>query len=191
MITPEFSWGGCHASGEVGQSTLVTTNYIGPMRVSFQGIMVAEIPCYVTNAPAGYFATTNFTGFLTHSADAGAGLSRRIQERNRWTVDEAGGGLYRNWSAGQLTWNIPIGWGRLQSDRDVFGSLPGPEYARHKDNTSSPLLIGGRSDLYTQTFQISENGTARVDKFGHWLSRSRHCHIKLKGKTVQWVHPLW
>ena len=191
VITPEVSWEGCHAFGEVGQGILVTTNYIGPMTVSFQGIMVAEIPCCETNAPTGYFASTNFTGFMTHSADAGAGRSRRIQGRNRWTVDEAGGGLYRNWSAGQLTWNIPIGWGRLMSDQDTFGVLLDPEYERWTNSNTRALLIGGRSDLHTQKFQIDDNGTARIDKFGHWLSRSRHCRVMLDGKTVQWAHPLW
>jgi hypothetical protein len=191
VITPEVSWEGCHDFGDVGQGILVTTNYIGPMTVSFQGIMVAEIPCTETNAPSGYFATANFTGFMTHSVDAGAGLSRRIQERNRWTVDHAGGGLYRNWAAGQLTWNIPIGWGRLMSDLDTFGALPIPEYEAHTNSTTRPLLIGGRTDLYTQKFRIDEDGTARIDKFGHWLSRSRNCRIILDGKTVQWTHPLW
>jgi hypothetical protein len=191
VITPEVSWESCHDSGDVGQSILITTNYISPMTVSFQCIMVAEIPCTETNTPTGYFATTNFTGFMTHSIDARAGLSRHIQERNRWTIDRAGGGLYRNWSAGQLTWNIPIGWGRLMSDRDTFGSMPVPEYEAHTNSTTRPLLIGGRTDLYTQTFQIDEDGTARIDKFGHWLSRGRYCRIILDGKTVQWTHPLW
>ena len=122
---------------------------------------------------------------------AGAGRSRRIQGRNRWTVDEAGGGLYRNWSAGQLTWNIPIGWGRLMSDQDTFGVLLDPEYEKCANSNTRALLIGGRSDLYTQKFQIDDNGMARIDKFGHWLSRSRHCRIMLDGRTVQWTHPLW
>ena len=191
VITPEAAWDGCHDFGDVGQSTLVTTNYIGPMTVSFQGIMVAEIPCYVTNAPTGYFATTNFTGFMTHSADAGAGLAHRIQKRNRWTVDHAGGGLYRNWSAGQLTWNIPIGWGRLLSDDYDFKQMLSVEYEMHTNANTRALLIGGRSDLYTQKFQIDENGTAQIDKFGHWLSRSRSCRIMLDGKIVQRIHPLW
>ena len=122
---------------------------------------------------------------------AGAGRSRRIQGRNRWTVDEAGGGLYRNWSAGQLTWNIPIGWGRLMSDQDTFGVLLDPEYEKCANSNTRALLIGGRSDIYTQKFQIDDNGKARIDKIGHWLSRTRHCHIILDGKTVQWTHPLW
>ena len=191
VATPEVAWEGCHAFGDVGQSTLVTTNYIGPMTVSFQGIMVLEIPCCETNVPTRYFATENFTGFMTHDVDAGAGLARRIQTRNRWTVDHAGGGLYRNWSAGRLTWNIPVGWARLQSDMDearLFASL---EYDNYTNTNSRPLLIGGRTDVYLQTFLIDENGTARIDKFGHWLSRSRHCRIILDGETKQWTHPIW
>lgn len=191
VITPEVSWEGCHAFGEVGQSTLITTNYIGPMTVSFQGIMIAEIPCYETNAPSGYFATTNFTGFMTHSAEAEAGHAWRVQERNRWAVDRAGGGLYRNWSAGLLVWNIPIGWGRLPSDDYAFRQLLSPEYEGCANNTTRPLLIDGKTDLYKQTFRIDETGTARVDKFGHWLSRSSHCRIILDGNTVQRTHPLW
>lgn len=191
VITPEVSWEGCHAFGEVGQSTLITTNYIGPMTVSFQGIMIAEIPCYETNAPSGYFATTDFTGFMTHSAEAEAGHAWRVQERNRWAVDRAGGGLYRNWSAGLLVWNIPIGWGRLPSDDYAFRQLLSPEYEGCTNNTTRPLLIGGKTDLYKQTFRIDETGTARVDKFGHWLSRSSHCRIILDGNTVQRTHPLW
>lgn len=35
VITPESGFQGCHASGDVGQSTLVTTSYIGPMRKTF------------------------------------------------------------------------------------------------------------------------------------------------------------
>ena len=191
VITPEVSWEGCHAFGEAGQSTLITTNYIGPMTVSFRGIMIAEIPCYETNAPSGYFATTNFTGFMTHSAEAEAGHAWRVQERNRWAADGAGGGLYRNWSAGQLIWNIPIGWVRLQSDLDVDGIALSVEYAEWANSSSRPLLMGGKSNLYTQTFRIDEAGTARIDKFGHWLSRSRHCRIILDGETRQWAHPLW
>lgn len=35
----------CWPRGEVGAACLVTTNYIGPMHVSFQGIAVSEVPC--------------------------------------------------------------------------------------------------------------------------------------------------
>ena len=40
--------------------------YVGPMNVSFHGIMVSEIPYVHTNMPSGFFATTNYTGQWTH-----------------------------------------------------------------------------------------------------------------------------
>jgi hypothetical protein len=70
----------------------------------------------------------------------------------------------------------------------LFASL---EYDNYTNTNSRPLLIGGRTDVYLQTFLIDENGTARIDKFGHWLSRSRHCRIILDGETKQWTHPIW
>ena len=140
------------------------------------------------------FRDSSVHGLCSDGVRVGAsrGVSASVRRvRRHGGVDEAGGGLYRNWSAGQLTWNIPIGWGRLMSDQDTFGVLLDPEYEKCANSNTRALLIGGRSDLYTQKFQIDDNGMARIDKFGHWLSRSRHCRIILDGKTVQWTHPLW
>ena len=195
VITPEAGFEGCHSPGDVGQSKLVTTNYIGPMTVSFQGIRVAEIPCEDEIPPTGYFATTNFTGFRSHTCyddngkpGAGAGYSYPIKPGNRWTVDEAGGGLYPNWSPGRLEWKIPIGWGRLQTDLDRTGTMDEVEYERKWDESSRPLLIGGRTDKYKQVFTIDAEGTSRVEKFGHWLSRGRYCKIILDGVQKKWNH---
>ena len=195
VITPEAGFEGCHSPGDVGQSKLVTTNYIGPMTVSFQGIRVAEIPCEDEIPPTGYFATTNFTGFRSHTCyddngkpGAGAGYSYPIKPGNRWTVDEAGGGLYPNWSPGRLEWKIPIGWGRLQTDLDRTGTMDKVECERKWDESSRPLLIGGRTDKYKQVFTIEEDGTSKVEKFGHWLSRGRYCKIILDGVLKQWNH---
>ena len=195
VITPEAGFEGCHPSGDVGQSKLVTTSYIGPMTVSFQGIRVAEILCEDEIPPSGYFATTNFTGFLSHTfyddngkPGAGAGYAYPIKTGNYWTVDKAGGGLYPNWSPGRLEWKIPIGWGRLQTDLDRTGTMDEVEYERKKDSSSRPLLIGGRTDKYKQVFTIEEDGTSKVEKFGHWLSRGRYCKIILDGVLKQWNH---
>ena len=54
-----------------------------------------------------------------------------------------------------------------------------------------PLLIGGRTDKYMQVMTIDEEGTSKIEKFGHWLSRGRYCRIILDGETKQWFHPLW
>ena len=32
-------------------------------------------------------------------------------------------------------------------------------------------------------------GTARIDKHGHWLSRSRNCRMLLDGNVIQEGHP--
>lgn len=46
---------------------------------------------------------------------------------------------------------------------------------------ASRLLIGGIVDAYMQIMSIDEDGTAKVEKFGHWLSRSRNDEIVLDG----------
>ena len=62
------------------------------------------------------------------------------------------------------------------------------EYERNLDESSRPLLIGGRTDKYKQVFTIEEDGTSKVEKFGHWLSRGRYCKIILDGQTIQTEH---
>lgn len=163
VLTPEVDWYGCHSPGDVGQSMLVTTNYIGPLTVSFRGIRVAEVPCEEVIAPTGYFATSNFTGFRTHTTDAGAGYARRVQAGNRWTMDEAGGGLYPNWSSGRLEWKIPIGWFRIGPDENEIGFVDHAERVDSDDPGSRELLIGGSADAYKQVFTIDEDGTAKVE----------------------------
>ena len=36
-----------------------------------------------------------------------------------------------------------------------------------------PLLIGNRNDMYKQIFEIENDGTSSIRKFGYKLSRSR------------------
>ena len=36
-----------------------------------------------------------------------------------------------------------------------------------------PLLVGGRTDAYTQTFSIDSSGTTTLEKFGWRMTRSR------------------
>ena len=47
------------------------------------------------------------------------------------------------------------------------------DYEFHTNTNSRPLLIGGRGDVYTQTFRIEPDGTAVIEKFGWRLSHSR------------------
>jgi hypothetical protein len=174
VVTTNASGIGSFWPGDVVMGTLRTENCIGPMTVSFQGVKVFEVPCTNAIPPIGYFNSTNYTGHLMHTANAGAGVVHRIGDGNYWTVDEAGrSDPYLNWFEGQLTWKIPIGWKRLTSDYDNSAFADVVDYASHLNSNSRPLLIGNREDFYIQVFTISEHGTSSVEKFGHRLTRSR------------------
>ena len=174
VVTTNATGIGSFWPGDVVMGTLRTVNCIGPMTVSFRGVKVVEVPCTNAVPPTGYFSSTNYTGPLTHSLDAGAGWMHRIGEGNYWAVDEAGRSIpYPNWSAGTLVWKIPIGWKRLLFEDENYARTDRYDYELHGNPQSRPLLIGNREDAYTQEFSISENGTSYVEKFGHRLTRSR------------------
>ena len=80
---------------------------------------------------------------------------------------------YTNWFAGTLTWKVPIGWRRVRRGEEGLLSTRNIDYALYDDKESRPLLIGGREDAYTQTFEIELDGTSSIRKFGYKLERSR------------------
>ena len=172
--TPSARFDGTFIPGQVGMGTLITVNYIGPMTVSFKGVKVFEVPCVNAVSPVGYFATSNYTGRLSHDYYAGAGPLHSIQDSNYWTTDYAGRELpYENWSAGRLEWKIPIGWRRFRSEGDDSDSAFVPDYAKHLDFNSRPLIIGNDEGRYMQIWTIEADGSSSIEKFGYRLSRSR------------------
>ena len=174
VVTRSATATGWFWPGQVGVGTLHTENFIGPMNVSFQGIRVAEIICEDVVPPEGWFASTNYTGRPSHDYYAGAGNLHPIATGNYWMSDEAGRDIpYGNWSAGRLTWKIPIGWVRRMPSGGDSGLARVPNYERLDDTSSRPLLIGGSEDAYLETFEIGGDGTASVEKFGYRLERSR------------------
>jgi len=67
---------------------------------------------------------------------AGCGMASRIATNNYWMVDRAGhSGTYDNWSAGQLVWDIPIGWVRMRFDGDEQHVVREEE---HEINSTTP-----------------------------------------------------
>ena len=174
VVSPSATGSGSFLPGRVALGRLVVENYIGPFHVSFQGVKVSEIPCYDAIPPTGYYATTNYTGRLTHDEDAGAGNMYLITSGNYWRQDHAGyDSPVENWSAGTLTWKVPIGWKRLLFENDPASMTSVCDHERFHDASSRPLLIGGRTDAYTQTFRIYADGTMSVEKFGWRLIRTR------------------
>ena len=143
--------------------------------MSFQGVKVAEIPCDEAIPPTGFFASSYYTGPLTHNAGAGATHQIRINNGNYWRQDDAGAdNPIGNWSSGELVWKIPIGWKRLRYvDDNEATRVYECDYESRTNKTTRPLLIGGRTDVYTQTFRIDSEGTTTVEKFGWRMTRSR------------------
>ena len=199
IVTTGASWGEnavdlyydgdrkCWPYGTVGSAALVTTNYVGPMYVSFRGVAFSEVPCYEEDVVTGCFATNHIR---THTPQAGAGKLHMIYEKNFFFVDGARSGAPElNWQPGStMNWKIPIGWHRIASGYCDGCPLYDPDYERCKDDKSRKLLVGGRNDKYMQTRHIDANGTYRTEKFGHWISRSRWCRVILDGRTLQERH---
>ena len=175
VVSPAAFGSGTFESGQVGFGCLSITNYIGPFHVSFQGIKVAEIPCDEAIPPTGFFASSYYTGPLTHNAGAGATHQVRIKNGNYWRQDDAGAdNSIGNWSSGELVWKIPIGWKRLRYvDENDATRVYECDYESRTNKTTRPLLIGGRTDVYTQTFRIDSDGTTTIEKFGWRMTRSR------------------
>ena len=86
-----------------------------------------------------------------------------------------------------MEWKIPIGWIRMVNGIGGLCLISRPEYETYKDSNTRELLIG-QEDTYKQIFSIDTNGTAKIEKHGHWLSRSRNCVIMLDGKVIQEGH---
>ena len=182
-------WRKCWPHGAVGTATLVTTNYIGPMTVSFRGIAVSELPCEEEDIVTGCFTNGHAR---THTFSAGAGRAYPIKDGNFWFVDAALiSTTFSDWyPGGELVWKIPVGWHRKGTSDDVFPVMrPDYEDASVTESGGSRSLV--IDIVYRQRFSIDEDGITKVEKFGHWITRSRFCRVVLDGTTVQWSHPIW
>ena len=176
----------CWPRGVVATATLVTTNYIGPMTVSFRGIAVSELICDEEDVVTGCFTNGHSR---THTYLAGAGRAHPITGKNFWFVDSAGmKDIEANWSPNsEMVWRIPIGWHRRGESDEVFDVMS-PDRERYYNTQTRPLVVDCNCTL---RFSIDANGVYRVEKFGHWTTRDRSCRVVLDGETLQWSHPLW
>ena len=122
-----------------------------PKTVSFKQIALEEVPWSQGGSVTGYYALAEQAAGRYHDANHGAGRWRNVTNDNFWAVDKAGHHAITNWCAGSKTWDIPIGWNVL--------------------NTSGETPAVKMFGPYQMNFTLSSNGTLRIDKFGHWVSR--------------------
>ena len=152
--------------GEAGWIGMKFDLYLQPRTVSFEWILMEEIPVSEECAiPAsGYFAVTNILPSV-HNSDAGAGeWSQPRLSDGSWTHDKAQmphgcPPAYgpEAWPPGRLTWDIPIGWG------DALHTLKG----RIRPNPTQ------------QVYEIQCDGTLSVSKFGHVIERQTNNCVRL------------
>ena len=165
VIAYSAIWDGeCLPCGRAGGFGMKMRMYVYPMHVSFQGIDMVEVPCSVVVPPIGYYNTTNFTGYLSHTLEAGAGYWHHVKSGNYWSEDHASSGeRYGPWSGGMLVWNIPIAWNYRYDDPS--DSWPNGHYA------STCRKIGGSDATFQQVFFIDAEGLITIEKFDHVVER--------------------
>ena len=163
------------ANGVAGGIGMTLELYVLPMNVSFSNIALMEVPTY-DGYHYGYFDNLQFEAAWDHTPANHAGEWHNVLPGNRWDIwDNPMFHAYSSqgavvapppWTFGIIVWNIPIAWGERNG-----GSGEDP--------------IGVMGIRYNQFFQIYDDGTVRVDKFGHTASRATNGVVRLNGAIVQ------
>ena len=164
VIAYSASWNGtCLPRGRAGGFGMKMNLYVYPMHVSFQGIDMVEVPCNDVVPPIGYYASTNFDGYLSHCSDAGAGWWHHVKAGNYWTEDEVGSGeRHMPWSNGILVWNVPIAWNYRFDD-----TLSWPR--NHYSSTCKKIR---EDSAFQQIYGIDGTGSVTIEKFDHVVERN-------------------
>lgn len=166
--------------GQVGGAVMDLDLYILPKTVSFAGIRVVEYNVEtfpnvdLSSVLEGYYRSASYTGPRAHDDNVGTPYACRVREDNYWTTDRAGrSGAYLNWTSGHMEWKIPVGWHRLRTDNsDGPRAVRTVEYVHFYDHDSPRLIIGGGDFTVLQKFDIQDNGTFTIEKYGKRLSRT-------------------
>jgi hypothetical protein len=146
--------------GEVGGVEMRMRLYVLPQYVSFCEIYIVEIPCY-TGTHSGFFAREDQADGWYHTVAQGAGEWGQPSMSGYWMTDKVGSvAVVTNWCAGVKVWDVPIGW---------------------NSQIASPVAKEINPNYYKQRFEISEDGSFRIDKHGNWILRTIDDHIFLNG----------
>ena len=150
----DYRFDGERPMGAAGGVSLVTSLYVHPKDVNFEEIALEEIPWEQGGSVSGYYAQPSKLSDRFHDGNHGAGKWRVVKTGNFWWRDVAGSKAITNWCEGVKVWDAPIGW-------NVKGATDDDDYVE---------MIGS-SSRFRQMFTIGSDGTFRLDKFGHWVSR--------------------
>ncbi len=82
---------------------------------------------------------------------------------------------------GNLLWQSSL---TLLSPDEMF-LVPFSDFELHLNQNSRPLVIASQ---YCQRFSIDTDGVFKIEKYGHWISRSPSCRVILDGVVLQETH---
>lgn len=150
--------------GEAGWVGMVLLLYLEPSTVSFEWIMMEEIPVPAAESIAlsegDYFAVMTNVLPRTHDSSAGAGrwvIPQLFSDGNYWMGDRVriphscppiSTNPTNVWVRGELRWEIPVGWG---NGLEVLGQ-----------ETPNPT---------EQVYLLESNGDLTIHKYRHSIKR--------------------
>ena len=154
--------------------------YVQPETVCFSGIVVEEVPS-TNGTHQGYFANVHFEDEWYHTTEMHAGNWLRVENDNHCGRDEAmmGDPLPRELPDGTMTWQLNVGtW----SDGLIVWDIPWGWTTNGCEAAASP--IKEIVQHYNQTFEITEDGTLTITKFGNTVSRGTNNVFRLNSVIV-------
>ena len=147
-----------------GGIVLAQDFHLVPEFVSFGNLSVEEVPWLQGGSCEGYFSRPSEAAYRYHTEATGAGNWMYVNPINHYVGRDRAGrrAITNDWSAGTLVWDIPIGWKERGSGGEAYGM------------TSSPFM--------QQVLRLDANGTVRIEKNGHWVSRALNNDIYKDGE---------
>ena len=149
--------------GYPGGIILAQDFHLCPEYVNFRNLSVQEFPWRQGGFCEGYFARPSEAGSRYHTEDNGAGNWMYVNPMDHYVGRDRAGrrAITNDWCSGSLVWDIPIGW-------------------KQRDSTGGVYKISS-SPFPQQILRLDENGTMRIDKCGHWVSRELNGNIYKDG----------
>ena len=133
---------------------------VNPLTVSFEGIAMQEVPSD-QGVHIGYFNGSEFMHRWFHNTSMGAGEWIDIAEGNIWGLDRSRMLNWpQPWTAGQLVWDIPIGWNRCGTRTGTCVKVMSPVYHSTWNMTSTFLT----KTKHGHSIGLSSDGRKYLDE---------------------------